>query len=50
MEQYKKREMTPVRDRWLVKMFSPPSINKVGHAMDPNFYDLKELYEPASNS
>ena len=34
----RKREFTPIRERWLVKMFSPPSIDKVGHAANAHFY------------
>lgn len=26
-------QVTPVRERWLVKLFSPPSLDKVNHAM-----------------
>ena len=51
MEQTKKSEKTPVRDRWLVKMFSPPSIGKIGHAVDANFCNQQaNVYGPPIKS
>ena len=32
------KESTPIKERWLVKMFSPPSINKVSHQSISPFY------------
>jgi len=37
MESKNKKEKTPVRDRWLIKMFSPPSISKISNSIDPSF-------------
>ena len=39
------KESTPIKERWLVKMFSPPSINKVSHEGSSHFYtgDLDRL-------